>query len=189
MADAFGFVGELLARRRRRAEQANQDPLTTMLEQEDIYRLPVNVKRGLARVGGENRAELTSAQVGTMGSFKRFMLGAGPSTHANTELSGAIGINPESALVGSIPYSGQDEDIADAMVHELAHRRQVNRLSKPRVAIERAKENLFYTYPEGPLEQEAFKAQAERASRRGYHSPYVPVTIMSEALAKRKAQR
>lgn len=152
-----------------------QSPLTTALAQPDIYKLPPVVRRGITILGGE-RPELTNFPLVT----KRM----DPGTHMNTLTSGIIQINPESS---GVQGTFGEEDVADALTHELEHRKQDVAAGPWGRYGARIRENIGQLtgrqpYGTGPRESAAFQAQAKRAARRGVYSQYAPADIMQQAM-------
>lgn len=184
-----GFLDRLLsmaspARRAEEEVRSQQPPITRMLMDRGVYEMPMKVKRGLAKIGFED-PRFTEQDV-TVGSNR------GEEEFARTGLGGKIQINPEHPFVAGAYGQdiGDEEDIADAMAHEQEHREQTKRQGKFFNAMSRIRENVMQQlgkeeYGAGPLESGGFAAQAKRAAERDYESPYIPITMMREALMRR----
>jgi len=137
-----------------------QSPITTQLSRPETYSLPLNVKREIARLGGEvpDFAQARISEPGIMDKFLSLLQAGGPgTTMAETSpYSGNIMVHPEMA-------GKRNEDIGDLLRHEQTHREQREKLGPFGMYRQMARERNM-PYSQQPLEAEAFQAMRDRAA-------------------------
>lgn len=144
-----------------------QDPVTTQLSQEDTYGLPLNVKRGMAKLGHET-PDFAKARVTPPGmvdkaieNLSSLFGNAGQTLAATAPLTGRIAVFPEMA-------NRSPADIEDLLKHEQTHREQRARLGPFGMQQEMVRESAL-PYQQRPLEAEAFQSMRDLAAQ--HHRP------------------
>jgi len=157
----------------------DQSPITTQLSRPETYRLPLNVKREIARLGKEvpDFSQAKISEPGPIAGLLSLLQAGGPGmTMAETSpATGRIIVRPEIAGRGS-------EEIGDLLRHEQTHREQRERLGPFGMYYQMAQERS-QPYQQRPLEAEAFQSMSDRAAAQ-HRSPMVGMPLFEPDVTK-----